>query len=85
MGKYDPLHHYLRTVTGDECQLTFSLIETIIGDQLPPSAHHWEPWWGNENNKTSHRRQCRAWLDAGWKVAMGGIDLQAMSVRFVRQ
>ena len=84
MSKYGPLYHYLRSVTGEECSLTFSMIETIIGSQLPPSAHSWEPWWGNENNKHSQRRQCRAWMDAGWKVARGGIDLTSMSVRFIR-
>ena len=85
MGKYDPLNRYFQSVTGDECRLTFSMIETIIEDKLPPSAYSWEPWWGNENNRYSRKRQCRAWLDAGWEVAGGGIDLANMTVRFVRR
>ena len=82
MAKYDPIHEFLLSAGGNECDLTFSRIETIIGCPLPMSARKYREWWGNEEKLT--HPQCRAWMTAGWKVEEGGLDFTREHVRFVR-
>lgn len=67
MGKYKPLQDWLKNQPGDQVTLSFDDIEDEdkIGVELPKSAREYRPWWGNESKPGS--RQCRAWLDAGWK------------------
>jgi hypothetical protein len=64
MGKYDPLHDYLASLTGDEEPMTFAHVEQLVGP-LPESAREHRAWWGND----SYRSQSIAWQPAGWHVA----------------
>ncbi len=43
MAKYDRLTEWLKK---PKLPLTFSEIETIIGERLPDSAAQHRPWWG---------------------------------------
>ena len=84
MSKYDPLARYLKELPASrqEITLAFEDIEDKdkIGVELPSSAKQYRPWWGNEARSSG--RQCRAWLDAGWKVE--DVHLQRETVTFRR-
>jgi hypothetical protein len=82
IGKYDPLKDWLLNQPGDRLTLSFEDIEDEdrIGAELPKSAREYRPWWGNEAKPGS--RQCRAWLDTGWKV--DAVDLSKEVVTFMR-
>ena len=81
MNKYDPLYDFLRGFSGEECVLTFSKIEEIIGDDLLASARGNRRWWGNQ---VDPKRHSRAWMDAGWRVGPGGPNFSEETVRFIR-
>jgi len=68
MSKYTPLKNYLAGLpaTTRDATLTFTQIERIINDKLPPSAHRHQAWWANEISGT--HTNAHAWLDAGWRV-----------------
>lgn len=82
-GKYEPLEKYLRNlpVLQEEVTLSFDLIEKVLDDQLPPSAHEQRAWWGNQQQGT--HVEAIAWMDAGWLVDT--VDLKDKWVKFVRQ
>jgi hypothetical protein len=82
-GKYDPLEKYLRSlpVSQEEVVLSFDIIEKVLGDTLPPSAHEHRAWWGNQQQGT--HVEAIAWMDAGWMVDT--VDLKEKWVKFVRQ
>ena len=82
MAKYDALHEFLHRNEGNECELSFSAIERIIGDSLPETARKKRQWWANQENPKG--RQCRAWMSAGWRVADGGVNFGRETVLFVR-
>jgi len=65
MTKYEPLTHYLQKNTGS-VRLTYSEIEKIIGDELPPSATEYQEWWGNDDDT---HPQSISWRKAGYKVS----------------
>ena len=44
MTKYEPLTHYLEQQSGN-VTMTYSEIEKILGQQLPPSASEYQEWW----------------------------------------
>tara|TARA_B110000014_G_C19878273_1_gene454592 strand:+ start:478 stop:618 length:141 start_codon:yes stop_codon:yes gene_type:complete len=44
MTKYEPLTHYLEQQSGS-VTMTYSEIEKILGQQLPPSASEYQEWW----------------------------------------
>ncbi|MCY3637763.1 MAG: hypothetical protein OXI16_06045 [Chloroflexota bacterium] len=49
-GKYGPLYDHIRELDERrvrEWQASFTEIEKIIGDTLPPSAHQHSVWWAN--------------------------------------
>ena len=48
MTKYEPLTHYLEQQSGS-VTMTYSEIEKILGQQLPPSASEYQEWWGNDD------------------------------------
>jgi hypothetical protein len=60
--------------------LSFSQIETVIGDKLPPSSNQ-RQWWENPEDYKD-RSQAKAWLDAGFKVS--NVDLSNEWVEFSR-
>ena len=82
-GKYEPLEKYLRNlpVSQEEVTLSFDLIEKVLDDQLPSSAHEQRAWWGNQQQGT--RVESIAWMDAGWLVDT--VVLKDKWVKFVRQ
>lgn len=63
MSRYDPLNEYLRNVSYDNIDLSFSDIENILGFKLPSSAYKYNAWWANGGHSQAH-----AWLNAGYKV-----------------
>jgi hypothetical protein len=82
-GKYEPLEVYLRhlPVHQEDVTLTFMVIEQILNETLPASAHEQHAWWGNQKQGT--QVESIAWMDAGWLVEI--VDLREQWVRFVRQ
>jgi hypothetical protein len=82
MSKYQSLTDFLAKQLSDEITLTFEDLEdaNVVGIELRGSAKTYRQWW--ENQTSSHGRQCRAWLDAGWKVK--DVNLTAERVTFRR-
>jgi hypothetical protein len=77
VSKYALLREHLDRLPPGRVQLTFSEIGRLVGG-LPPSAHRYPAWWGNER-EGSHV-QAAAWLDAGRRVEK--VDLNAARVTF---
>lgn len=77
MGRYDPLNEYLRSVSRDEINLSFSDIEKVLGFKLPSSAYTYSAWWANGGHS-----QADAWIDAGYKV--GRIEIFEKRVTFCK-
>lgn len=83
-GKYGPLQDWLSeeakaSSAGRRIELTFDQIETILGTDLPESAHKHRSWWANH---ASQHSQSSAWLRSGWEVA--GVDNEVETVTFRR-
>lgn len=81
MGKYEPLAAHLLTVTGNSWVADFAEVERVLGFPLPPSAHRYREWWGNQ--RRGGHSQAKGWQDAGWKV--GEVDLTDKRVEFRRE
>jgi hypothetical protein len=77
MGKYQPLSEFLKKQAGSEVRLTFSQIERIIGQKLPPKAQHHRAWW---SNSASNSVLTKAWLDAGFRSEQ--VDLEGRKLLF---
>jgi len=84
MFKYQPLREFLSRQLADRVERSFEQLrdEDIIGIELPESAYTHVQWWSNEHSEVTRHVQCRAWLDAGWRV--DSVDLAAQRVTFVR-
>lgn len=70
-GKYGPLQEWLKSEgmknpSERTIALTFTQIEEIINEGLPPAAREHRSWWAND---LTVGRQSSAWLGAGWAVA----------------
>ncbi len=80
-SKYALLSIYLakKSVYTSKITLTFSKIEEIIGDILPPSAYNSKHWWSNTRGKTPSE----SWMTVGWKVE--SIDLVNKKVTFKKE
>jgi putative restriction endonuclease len=81
MSKYAPLVDYLQRSSSSEISLSFSQIESIIGESLPRSAREHRRWWGNSRTADSHV-WAHMWLDAGWEQVQ--LDLAKEFVTFRR-
>ena len=46
MGKYEPLNEFLKSQSREYVPMTFSEIERVLGNELPPSKLH-RAWWSN--------------------------------------
>jgi hypothetical protein len=72
LGKYDALGVFLRRWavrnTGDQVEMSFTQLESMIGALLPKAAMK-EEWWSDGMN-VRHAVQCRAWLDAGFEARL---------------
>jgi hypothetical protein len=66
MSKYFLLGQYLQKSGKSSEVLTYTEINKILGDYLPPAASGYREWWANTVNK-SHV-QAKSWMDAGWCV-----------------
>lgn len=77
-SSYAPIGTHLSSTEEREATLAFGEIESIIGRELPASAHRHRAWWAN----TDTHSQALTWLSAGWKVEAA--DLDAKTVTFVR-
>lgn len=79
MSKYEPLSDYLKSKNHDRVPMTFSELEKLIDDALPPSARKHRAWW---SNNPSNSVITRAWLDAGYITR--DVDLGAEKLVFRR-
>lgn len=69
LGKYAPLALHLKRFDGNNCMLTFSEVEEIIGSPLPSTACRRRTgwlWWSNDATRTQARN---GWLAVGWYVS----------------
>ena len=79
MSKYAPLELFLKSAAVDTLTLTFTQIELIIKDQLPPSARKHRPWWSNDTSNNAMTQSCIA---AGFKVTQ--VNMNDESLVFVK-
>lgn len=79
-SKYDPLIDHLRSQEANEIELTFSEIDTLLGDKLPAAALQYPAWWANSPTDPTHS-WARRWTAAGWRAR---IDLANQRVAFER-
>lgn len=71
MTKYQPLENYLKNMNKTHVTMSFSDIESVIGDHLPPSARKHRAWW---SNNPSNSVITYAWLAAGYKTSAVNIE-----------
>lgn len=79
MAKYDALGPFLRGHSTREVPVTFSEIENVIGEKLPPSAYVHRPWW---SNNPSNSAMTKVWLDAGFRTER--VDMAGKKLVFRR-
>ncbi len=77
--KYRALHACLFNLTTREWRASFSEVEAVIGDKLPPSARYYQAWWANDSTHS----QGAAWAAAGWETAE--VDLARETLLFRRK
>lgn len=77
---YDPLHERLSSLHVTTVRMSFTDIEEIIGQDLPPSSRKYPAWWGN--NDQGGKRHSSAWLNAGWRTEDLALEMEEVS--FVR-
>ena len=77
MAKYTRLTTHLRASRRAEVQMTFADIETVIGAELPDSAHNHRAWW---SNNPSSSVATKAWLAAGYESAQ--VDMKKEELLF---
>ena len=75
--KYYPLYEHLRQSGQDELTLTFSAVEALLGESLPPTSRTQRAWW---SNRSQGAVQASAWMEAGYRVE--SLDLAAEQVTF---
>lgn len=77
VSKYKPLQNHLEREGRARVRMSFSEIETIIENRLPPSARKHRPWWSNNptNSVITY-----AWLAAGYKTAQ--VDMNSETLVF---
>jgi DNA-binding transcriptional regulator YiaG len=64
----------------DQLTLTFTDIESILGQPLPPTARESRAWWSNRKDGTV---QAAGWMEAGYLV--DEIDLETGQITFRKQ
>lgn len=79
-SKYDPLIDHLRSQGVNKVELTFTAIDTLLGDKLPPAALEHAAWWANSTTDPTHS-WARRWTAAGWQAR---VNLAGKSVTFER-
>lgn len=69
-GKYEPLYQWLcaqHALGEPRLTVSFTDIERVLEDTLPPSARKHRAWWSNGITPRP-RPETTAWLEAGWEV-----------------
>lgn len=79
MSKYAALEKFLESKGHERIPMTFSDIEKVIDDDLPPSARKHRAWW---SNNPSNSVITYSWLAAGYRTAE--VNLEGEKVTFVR-
>lgn len=79
MNKYEPLEKFLTRKGMSQIPMTFSDIESVIHDSLPPSARKHRAWW---SNNPSNSVITYAWLAAGYKTSQ--VNLEAEQLVFIK-
>ena len=82
-GKYAPLQEHIRNLDERGCRdwhTTFTEIEKVIGDSLPPSARNYRQWWANNNEEGRHSH---VWMDLGWETH--NVNFAKETVSFIRK
>ena len=77
-GKYGPLYDHIHRLDQRgirEWHATFSEIERILGDRLPPSARRHIQWWAN----TETHHNAKAWMSLDWKTHSTNISGETVS------
>lgn len=77
--KYVGLTSYLKQCIKDRITLSFSEIEGVMGDTLPPSAYKHRAFWSNSRTHSV----AYGWLDAGYKTV--NINLENRVITFEKQ
>jgi DNA-binding XRE family transcriptional regulator len=72
------LFDYLQHASQDEVTLTFTEIEALIADALPPSARTRRGWWGNRSKGSP---QAAAWIGAGYHAEDLSLDTEHVAFR----
>ena len=72
-SRYAPLAIWLQSQEADRVTCTFKEIETIIQDELPPSARQNRSWWANDS--VGHTQSIQ-WLEAGWRVSSVNMSIE---------
>jgi len=75
-GKVLSTERYLSQTSAQAVTLTFSQVEEIVGDKLPPSAFTHRAWWANDKRHV----HAVAWMTA--KRAVGPVDIARRVVTF---
>jgi hypothetical protein len=78
MGKYSPLREYLRNQHVDSVPMTFSQIEKVLEQPLPPSKKY-PAWW---SNNPSNNVMTKEWLAAGFQTE--SVDVASEKLVFRR-
>jgi hypothetical protein len=78
-AKYFPLYDYLRREEADTLSLTFTEIERLIDDALPPTARTRRAFW---SNRKVGAHQAAAWMESGYHVIE--VDIETERVTFGR-
>jgi len=82
MSKYAPLAEHLRFLPENEWKTTFSEIERLIGDRLPPVARRHRAWW---SNNAANSAMTRAWLGAGFRTERVNMEGEMLVFRKVER
>src|SRR4051812_50138288 len=84
MRNYDPPRDPLPGLPGGQNSITlsFTRVEELLGEPLPPSAHAYDDWW---RGRARWRKviESRPWESVGWVV--DDLDLRLGLVTFRRQ
>ena len=80
--KYLQLKKFLENSTEPMVKLSFKQIETIIQNELPPSAQiHSEAWWSNNIDHS----QAISWLHAGYETDMVAETYKDQKIIFIKR
>ena len=78
-SKYAPIGEFLQKEGASQLSLGFAELETVLGFNLPASAHGHPAWWAN--SLTTPQGKC--WVTAGFEVQE--LNLDSQRVTFVRK